>query len=84
MLSAEVLAEIGFCRMVAPRELPLRDIRTLCRNSPIETEISFTAPCVSAIPDNAFSVPLSGGAAEIAESVPNRAGCRTAPAIRMR
>lgn len=37
--SAEMLAGLGFSRMVAARELPLRDIRTLCERSPIETEI---------------------------------------------
>ena len=48
VLSAKALAEIGFRRMVAPRELPLRDIQTLCRNSPIETEIFVHgALCVS-------------------------------------
>ncbi len=47
-LSAKALAEIGFKRMVAPRELPLRDIQTLCRNSPIETETFIHgALCVS-------------------------------------
>lgn len=48
VLSAKALAEIGFKRMVAPRELPLRDIRTLCANSPIETETFIHgALCVS-------------------------------------
>lgn len=47
-LSAKALAEIGFTRMVAPRELPLRDIQMLCKNSPIETEIFIHgALCVS-------------------------------------
>ena len=47
-LSAEALASIGFQRMVAPRELSLRDIQTLCKNSPIETEIFIHgALCVS-------------------------------------
>ena len=47
-LSAKALAEIGFERMVAPRELPLSDIQTLCKNSPIETEIFIHgALCVS-------------------------------------
>lgn len=47
-LSAKALAEIGFERMVAPRELPLRDIETLCKHSPIETEIFVHgALCVS-------------------------------------
>ena len=47
-LSAEALASIGFQRMVAPRELPLRDIETLCKTSPIETEIFIHgALCVS-------------------------------------
>ena len=47
-LSAKALAEIGFKRMVAPRELPLRDIQTLCKNSPIETETFIHgALCVS-------------------------------------
>ncbi len=46
--SARALAEIGFERMVAPRELPLRDIRALCEGSPIETEIFIHgALCVS-------------------------------------
>ncbi len=48
MLSAKELAEIGFERMVAPRELPFRDIKTLCETSPIETEIFVHgALCVS-------------------------------------
>lgn len=48
VLSAAELAKIGFSRMVAPRELPLRDIRTLCAESPIETEIFVHgALCVS-------------------------------------
>ena len=47
-LSARALAEIGFERMVAPRELPLNDIQTLCKDSPIETEIFIHgALCVS-------------------------------------
>ena len=47
-LSARALAEIGFERMVAPRELPLGDIQTLCKESPIETEIFIHgALCVS-------------------------------------
>ena len=47
-LSAKALAEIGFERMVAPRELPLSDIQTLCKASPIETEIFIHgALCVS-------------------------------------
>jgi len=47
-LSARALAEIGFERMVAPRELPLIDIQTLCKDSPIETEIFIHgALCVS-------------------------------------
>ncbi len=46
--SAAALAEIGFERMVAPRELPFRDIKTLCETSPIETEIFVHgALCVS-------------------------------------
>ena len=61
VLSAEVLAEIGFCRMVAPRELPLRDIRTLCRNSPIETEIFVHgALCVSHSGQCLFSSVIGG------------------------
>ncbi len=48
MLSAKALAEIGFARMVAPRELPFRDIKALCETSPIETEIFVHgALCVS-------------------------------------
>jgi putative protease len=48
VLSAEALASVGFQRMVAPRELSLRDIQTLCKNSPIETEIFIHgALCVS-------------------------------------
>ncbi len=48
VLSAKELAEIGFRRMVAPRELPFRDIQTLCETSPIETEIFVHgALCVS-------------------------------------
>ena len=47
-LSARALAEIGFERMVAPRELPLSDIQKLCKDSPIETEIFIHgALCVS-------------------------------------
>ena len=47
-LSAKELADIGFERMVAPRELPFRDIKTLCETSPIETEIFVHgALCVS-------------------------------------
>ncbi len=48
VLSAKELAKIGFRRMVAPRELPFRDIKTLCETSPIETEIFVHgALCVS-------------------------------------
>lgn len=47
-LSARALADIGFRRMVAPRELPFRDIKALCEASPIETEIFVHgALCVS-------------------------------------
>lgn len=47
--SAAAFAKMGFTRMVAPRELSLRDIRALCAESPIETEIFIHgALCVSA------------------------------------
>lgn len=60
-LSAAALAKIGFCRMVAPRELPLRDIRTLCRNSPIETEVFVHgALCVSHSGQCLFSSVIGG------------------------
>lgn len=48
LLSAGDLAELGFSRMVAPRELPLRDLQKLCAQSPIETEAFIHgALCVS-------------------------------------
>ncbi len=48
VLSARELADLGFRRMVAPRELPLRDVQALCKHSPIETEIFVHgALCVS-------------------------------------
>lgn len=39
LAAAKQLASLGFTRMVPARELSLRDIYTICRNSPIETEI---------------------------------------------
>ena len=48
ILSAKELASLGFTRMVVPRELPLRDLQTLCAQSPIETEAFIHgALCVS-------------------------------------
>lgn len=48
ILSAKELAALGFSRMVAPRELPLRDLQKLCAESPIETEAFIHgALCVS-------------------------------------
>ena len=61
VLSAARLAEIGFRRMVAPRELPLRDIRTLCAASPIETEVFIHgALCVSHSGQCLFSSVIGG------------------------
>ena len=37
--AARTLAELGFSRMVAARELSFGDLGTLCSNSPIETEM---------------------------------------------
>ncbi len=46
--AAKILSEMGFSRMVAARELSLENLRTLCENSPIETEIFIHgAICVS-------------------------------------
>ncbi|MBQ2708277.1 MAG: U32 family peptidase, partial [Clostridia bacterium] len=46
--AARTLAELGFSRMVAARELSFGDLGTLCRNSPIETEMFIHgAICVS-------------------------------------
>ena len=46
--AARTLAELGFSRMVAARELSFGDLGTLCRNSPIETEMFVHgAICVS-------------------------------------
>lgn len=46
--AAKVLAELGFSRMVAARELSREDLASLCRNSPIETEMFIHgAICVS-------------------------------------
>ncbi len=81
VLSAARLAEIGFRRMVAPRELPLRDIRTLCAASPIETEIFIHgALCVSHSGQCLFSSIIggrSGNRGECAQPcrLPYRARC---------
>ncbi|MBQ2766203.1 MAG: U32 family peptidase, partial [Clostridia bacterium] len=46
--AAKVLAELGFSRMVAARELSYADLTTLCSESPIETEMFIHgAICVS-------------------------------------
>lgn len=46
--AAKVFSELGFSRMVAARELSFNDLRTLCENSPIETEMFVHgAICVS-------------------------------------
>ncbi|MBQ8249597.1 MAG: U32 family peptidase [Clostridia bacterium] len=46
--AAKVLANMGFSRMVAARELSRGDLETLCRESPIETEMFIHgAICVS-------------------------------------
>ena len=46
--NAKVLADMGFSRMVAAREISLESLRLLCENSPIETEIFVHgALCVS-------------------------------------
>ncbi len=46
--AAKVLHELGFSRMVAARELSEEDLATLCKNSPIETEMFIHgAICVS-------------------------------------
>ena len=59
--STEVLSEMGFSRMVAPRELSLGDIRTLCSGSPIEIEIFIHgALCVSASGQCLFSSVIGG------------------------
>ncbi len=46
--AAKVLAGMGFSRMVAARELSFADLKTLCNESPIETEMFIHgAICVS-------------------------------------
>ncbi len=46
--AARVLAELGFTRMVAAREMSREDLTTLCKQSPIETEMFIHgAICVS-------------------------------------
>lgn len=46
--AARLFAEIGFSRMVAAREVSFADLRTICRESPIETELFIHgALCVS-------------------------------------
>lgn len=46
--SADELKNIGFSRMVAPREISKRDLESLIKNSPIETELFVHgAICVS-------------------------------------
>ena len=60
-MSAQVLSEMGFSRMVAPRELSLADIKALCEKSPIETEIFIHgALCVSASGQCLFSSVIGG------------------------
>lgn len=60
-MSAQVLSEMGFSRMVAPRELSLADIKLLCEKSPIETEIFVHgALCVSASGQCLFSSVIGG------------------------
>ena len=47
-LAAEKFRQLGFSRMVAARELSFDDLRTLCAESPIETELFIHgAICVS-------------------------------------
>lgn len=46
--AAEELKKLGFSRMVAAREMSREDLATLCKNSPIETEMFIHgAMCVS-------------------------------------
>jgi len=46
--AAEEFAKMGFSRMVAARELSFEDLRTICKSSPIETELFIHgAICVS-------------------------------------
>ncbi len=46
--AARFLASLGFSRMVAARELSFEDLRTLCADAPIETELFIHgAMCVS-------------------------------------
>ncbi len=46
--AARILAELGFSRMVAARELSFGDLSALCKSSPIETELFIHgAICVS-------------------------------------
>lgn len=61
VLSAKILAGLGFSRMVAPREIPRDALKLLCENSPIETEVFIHgALCVSHSGQCLFSSVIGG------------------------
>ena len=73
-------AQMGVSRVVLARELPREEIAFICRNSPVEIEISSTARCACATRGSATSPRSSAGAAATAASAPSPAACPTASA----
>ena len=75
LAGVQAAAEMGLTRAVLARELSLEQIKYICKNSPIEIEVLFTALCASVTPDSATCPRLSAGAAETAVCARSRAAC---------
>ena len=73
-------AELGCSRVVLSRELPMEQIRHICRRSPVEIEVLSTARFACATRGSAIYPASSAGARETAGSAPSRAGFRMATA----
>lgn len=76
--AARAFSAIGFSRMVAAREMSSKDLETLCRESPIETEIFIHgALCVSTSGGCLFSAMVGGRSGNRGECAqPCRLACR--------
>ena len=84
-LAAMELAKLGFTRMVAARELSFDDLSTICRESPIETELFIHgAICVSQSGGCLASSLIGGRSGNRGECAPSPAAFRITGTARRR
>ena len=75
---AQWLKELGFCRVVLSRELPLTEVKHITQTVGVETEVFIHGALCYSYSGQCLMSSLMGDAAATGEGARSHAGCSTA------